>query len=349
MHIYIHIPFCKQKCHYCAFNSFVTSSSIHGPYMESLLVQMKLLLEHYDVTKIESIFIGGGTPSVLSSYLYEPIFKTLSSKLSNHCEISVEANPTTANKNWLKQMRDFGVNRLSLGVQSFNNDKLKLLGRDHKSIDAKKTLENALEIGFENISIDLIYGTKIDTKELIKKDLQTAISFPLTHLSAYTLSIEKGTPFFKKKDMAQEGEKDAYMVKNILTKNNMPQYEVSNFGTKPCKHNLAYWMYKNYIGVGSGAVGFDGQKRYSGIKNIDKYIDNPTKLHIEEISQKEQLLEQLFLGLRSNVGILKKIIPNYANSRVETLLKENLIYENSGRYYAKDYFLADSLTLFIMG
>ena len=199
MLVYIHIPFCDSKCFYCSFNSYVDKFDLKQEYMQSLKTQLLFELERFEVKKnqIKSVFIGGGTPSTIKAKNYEEIFKILKPFLTKGAEITTEANPNSATKEWLNQMFNLGVNRVNFGVQSFDEKKLKLLNRAHSKNQAIKAVENAKEVGFENISIDLIYGVSCDSKELLKNDIEIASSLPINHLSAYALTIEENTPFEK--------------------------------------------------------------------------------------------------------------------------------------------------------
>ncbi|MBN2782914.1 MAG: radical SAM family heme chaperone HemW, partial [Campylobacterales bacterium] len=185
MLLYIHIPFCDSKCSYCAFNSYVDKFHLKQNYMNSLLTQLKFELKRFDAKNgsIESLFIGGGTPSTVEPSLYKPIFELLSPYLKDDAEITSEANPNSSSKKWLKGMRELGVNRISFGVQSFDDKKLKLLNRAHSSKQAKQALLDAKDVGFENLSLDIIYGVYGDTKELLQKDIDEAFLLPINHIS----------------------------------------------------------------------------------------------------------------------------------------------------------------------
>jgi len=255
--LYIHIPFCDSKCSYCAFNSYVDKFHLKEQYMRALKSQLQYELQRFKAVhnSIETLFIGGGTPSTIDPKLYEPIFSLLKPYLQNNIEITTEANPNSATREWLKGMKALGVNRISFGVQSFNEKKLKLLNRAHTPTMAIDAIKNADEIGFKNISLDLIYATLGDTKELLDNDLKTAFSLPINHLSAYALTIEEGTAFESKPQMSSEELSLTSWVFSSIEAHGFRQYEISNFGEYNSQHNLGYWHYKDYIGVGAGAVG----------------------------------------------------------------------------------------------
>ncbi|NCB11573.1 MAG: radical SAM family heme chaperone HemW, partial [Erysipelotrichia bacterium] len=232
MLLYIHIPFCDSKCFYCAFNSYTDKFQLKYEYMKALKKQLKHNLDNYVLKrdkKIETVFIGGGTPSTIKASEYEEIFEIIKPHLEEFAEITTEANPNSASYEWLQNMKDLGVNRVSFGVQSFDNDKLKFLGRAHNSNSAIKAIQNAKEIGFKGINCDIIYGVQNDTMESMKKDFDTAFSLPITHLSAYSLTIEEGTKFFDRSSVKIDDEELSYEIFDYINKNGFHQYEISNF------------------------------------------------------------------------------------------------------------------------
>ncbi len=350
MLLYLHIPFCDSKCHYCAFNSYVDKFDLKKDYMNAVVKQLKTDLSKYDITtdSIESVFIGGGTPSTVEPILYEKFFQTVSPYLKKDIEITTEANPNSSTKEWLEGMKNLGVNRISFGVQSFDEDKLKFLGRNHSKKSALNSIENAYDSGFENISLDLIYNTALDSKELIKNDLDITSSLPINHISAYSLTIEENTPFFKTPEVA----KDSINLSKFLFENikniGFPQYEISNFGIYKSIHNLGYWQHKDYIGIGAGAVGFLKRKRFYPHKSVKEYIKNPTYHKTEDISKEDLHIEKIFLGLRSIVGIKLDEFNKDERGRVDILIKEKKLTCKEDRVYNTNYLLSDELTLFIV-
>lgn len=346
---YLHIPFCEQKCYYCAFNSFSNIDQLKTSYFHSLIKQLKSDLHQYNIQKnsISSLFIGGGTPSCIDANAYEEFFILIAPYLKEDCEITSEANPNSATYEWLKKMRKLGVNRLSFGVQSFNDKKLKFLGRSHLARSAKEAIYCAKEVGFENISLDLIYGSKFDDKKNIDFEVKNLANLPINHLSAYSLTLEKNTPFYKKTHLLNDDFTLANHLFSSLKDMGFTQYEISNFG-KPCRHNVGYWEHKAYLGIGAGAVGFDGEKRYYPQKDVAKYIQN---LHFkdEEILTKNEILtEKIFLGLRCNIGIKKDILSQKQLQNAKILLDENRLYERDKRYFSNDFLLADEIALFLL-
>lgn len=317
--------------------------------MEALCTQLKFELGRFKVKEgeIESLFIGGGTPSTVSPKLYEKLFNMLKPYLGKGIEITSEANPNSASYEWLDGMHSLGVNRISFGVQSFNKEKLKLLNRAHSAKDAKEAILNAKKIGFENLSLDLIYATLGDTKELLAHDLKTAFSLPINHISAYALTIEEGTPFEKKPGMSKEKMTLTSWLFKEINDFGFAQYEISNFGSYRSRHNLGYWEYKDYIGLGSGAVGKLGLERYYPTNSIEEYIKNPLEIKTEHLSAEDKKMEQIFLGLRSCVGIHKSILNQEELKRAELLVKEKKLITKIDTFYNKNYLLADEIALFI--
>jgi len=349
MLLYIHIPFCDSKCSYCAFNSYVDKFHLKEEYMSALKMQLEYELKRFRATEksVETIFIGGGTPSTVSPELYKPIFKLLKPYLKENIEVTSEANPNSATYEWLSGMRALGVNRISFGVQSFNAQKLKLLNRAHTPDQATNAVLNAAKVGFKNISLDLIYATLGDTKELLENDINTAFSLPINHISAYALTIEEGTAFESKPQMsAEQLSLTSWIFKTIKSKG-FTQYEISNFGSYRSNHNLGYWRYKDYIGVGCGAVGKLKLTRFYPQTIVEKYIENPTKIREEILDTQDKRIEQIFLGFRSCVGVNSKILTQDELKRAQILVDENKISLIDETFYNDDYLLADEITLFI--
>jgi len=349
MLLYLHIPFCDSKCSYCAFNSYVDKFHLKEKYMKALLVQLKYELKKFNAraNSIETIFIGGGTPSTVSPELYKPIFALLLPYLQKDSEITSEANPNSATFEWLKGMKKLGVNRISFGVQSFNTEKLKLLNRAHTPQMAKDALLNAAKIGYKNLSLDLIYATLGDTKELLQNDINTAFDLPINHLSAYALTIEEGTAFETRPEMSSEQLKLTQWIFKEIKKHNFEQYEISNFGSYKSLHNLGYWRYKDYIGAGAGAVGKLNLTRFYPTADIEKYISNPLEIKEEQLSQEDKRLEQIFLGFRSCIGVSINILNNEEKRKSSILVKESKLTLEDAILYNPDYLLADEIALYL--
>jgi oxygen-independent coproporphyrinogen-3 oxidase len=319
--------------------------------MEALHRQLTHELERFDATpnSIETLFIGGGTPSTVPPELYEPVFKLLAPYLHPHAEITTEANPNSATQAWLKGMHDLGVNRVSFGVQSFNQKKLLALGRSHSPQQARESIHTAHELGFEHLSLDLIYNYHGDTQARLGSDIETACSLPIDHLSAYELTIEANTPFSATPEVRQSDDDLAFFVAKKITEHGFEHYEISNFGLHQSHHNIGYWKLKNYIGAGAGAVGFRHTTRYYPSTDIDAYLHDPLAITSEHLTPEELRTERLFLGLRSRVGIDTFSLPNPMRQRADLLTDEGKLLLENNCYYNPDFFLADELALFLLG
>lgn len=351
MLLYLHIPYCDSKCHYCSFNSYVDKFDTREQYMLAVVEQLKYEIEHFGAKRgsISTLFIGGGTPSTVASRLYREFFDLLKPYLKADAEITIEANPNSAKEEWLEGMYRLGVNRVSFGVQSFDKEKLKNLGRNHTPKQAIDSIKTASDIGFKHISLDLIYNYKNDSKELLDRDIEQAFDLPIDHISAYELTIESDTPFASTPEVRQDDESLAFYVANSIQSRGFEQYEISNFGRYKSLHNRGYWELDDYIGIGAGAVGFLKDTRYYPRRDIDGYISNPLEISTEHLSSQELLTERIFLGLRSAVGIEVSKLPNNTQERVETLIDEKKLIRDKDRVYNVDYFIADEVALYLMG
>ena len=281
--LYIHIPFCQSKCGYCDFYSVKATERAQDAYVEALLMQMK---EYVLATKdkiFDTVFIGGGTPTSIKNVDLLKIIKTAQKcfSISKGCEFTIEANPRTVDYKGLKSLYKAGVNRLSIGLQSIHANELKALSRIHSFDDFTECYENALQVGFENINIDVMYGIPHQTLGSFYDTLKKVISLKPSHISAYGLKIEPGTKFYVMSDKlkmslpSEETEREMYlMCCELLEKNGYNQYEISNFAKKnyECRHNLKYWNCSEYIGLGVSAHSYFGDYRFSFKKNIKDYI-----------------------------------------------------------------------------
>ena len=322
--------------------------------MNALKKQLKNDLENYvnkHNKKIETVFIGGGTPSTIKAFEYEEIFEMIKPYLEEFAEITTEANPNSASYEWLESMKNLGVNRVSFGVQSFNNDKLKFLGRAHNSNSAIKAIQNAKEIGFKGINCDIIYGVQNDTMESLKKDFDTAFSLPITHLSAYSLTIEEGTKFFDRSSVKIDDEELSYEIFDYINKNGFHQYEISNFAknkVSESKHNYGYWQHKEYLGVGAGAVGYINQERHYPSKSIEEYIQNPLDYEVEEIDLDDVKTEKILLGFRSLNGVEISLFNEEEMKKIDDLISHDKVYIEENRVFNKNFLLSDELALYIL-
>jgi len=319
--------------------------------MKALQKQLAYELQRFQTKKesIETLFIGGGTPSTVSPQLYEEIFALLSPYLMKNAEITSEANPNSATKEWLAGMKKLGVNRISFGVQSFDKEKLKILARAHTPQMAIDAITHASDVGFYNISLDLIYATLGDTKDLLANDIQMALSLPINHISAYALMIEEGTAFANRPQMSYEQLSLTKWLFNEIQNHGFTQYEISNFGTYQSLHNLGYWQYKDYIGAGAGAVGKLGLTRLYPQTGIEAYINDPLHIRQESLTDEDKRLEKIFLGLRSTIGIDKDSLTIDMQKNAELLCQENKLRSNNTHYYNDNFFLSDELSLYILG
>lgn len=311
--------------------------SFKKQYLKALQIDLK----EQNLFDIESVYIGGGTPNVLEAKDYENIFKLLPSCV----ESTMELNPNASNIDTLKEFKALGINRFSIGIQSFIDEKLRLLERIHDTKTAIRFVENAIKCDVK-VSIDLIYDTKLDSKDSLKYELELASSLGIGHISCYALSIDKDSRFYAKHKNPTRESSLCYELKEILDGLGFYQYEVSNYAkTHKSEHNLGYWAYKDYIGVGLSAVGKIGNKRYYKQSDFKSYIANPTFRDIELLSNNDIRLEQIFLGARSEIGIKKELIKN--KERLEILLNEKKCSIKNGRILINNYFLADEIALWL--
>jgi len=314
--LYVHIPFCDHKCIYCDFYSIITSDNI-----QSFLNSIKKEIEHYsdlysDDRIFTSLFFGGGTPSLMKPEYLGEIIKSLKNNynVSDDAEITMETNPGTVNKEKLKSFKKTGINRISIGIQSFHDDELRFLTRIHDKNVAIETVNNAKEVGFDNISVDLIFNLPGQTKEKWKENLEMALSLPIKHISAYSLILERGTILNKmvldKKVIMQDDDHDAdlyEMTIDFMLENGFNQYEVSNFA-KPgyeCRHNNAYWRYKDYLSFGTSSHSFVNGKRWWNFSSLKRYISEIDKncsavAGFEMVNDQEKFNEYVMLALRSS-------------------------------------------------
>ena len=321
--IYFHWPFCESKCPYCDFNSHVRKEINHRQWLLGYLKNIENWKKKLPHSKIQSVYFGGGTPSLMNpssiSIILEKLYKNF--LLSDDIEISLEANPSTVEKRKFKDFSSIGVNRISIGVQSFNDNDLKRLGRKHSANDAIKAIDIA-KSSFYNVNFDLIYGRQFQNLSEWEKELEFALSLESQHLSLYQLTVEKGTAFKKlynagklKGLPSHELSRRFFITTNKLCKKkNFNSYEISNFAKNKfeCVHNLNYWRCGNFIGIGPGAHGrFEHKKSrfsYKNIMNPENWLEksltskNPIQ-KLKEISRLEQFEELIMMGLRTSEGI----------------------------------------------
>ncbi|EKE04384.1 MAG: hypothetical protein ACD_20C00084G0004 [uncultured bacterium] len=310
--LYIHMPFCAQKCYYCGFVSFTDKYDQIENYINALIREIREGLSGYSDLKLRSIYIGGGTPSLVPVEYYERIFNEISQLINivRDCEVTIEINPGTVNFEYLQKLRLLGINRLSIGVQSFNDRILGIINRKHTSQDAVEVISMARDAGFHNISIDLIHGLPEQTQEIWEETLNKAVNLDINHISAYGLKIEEGTKFAENlPPNLPEEELSAQMYLktiDILKKYNFQHYEISNFAIPgyESRHNLSYWHNEEYFAFGLAAHGYVNGVRYSNSCDFGEYIGDPLKkASVHKVSRQEVIEEGIFLGLRLNEGI----------------------------------------------
>ena len=315
--IYIHIPFCKKKCYYCDFISYSNKCDKVESYIETVIKELNTYdLEKYNVT---TIYIGGGTPSFIDSKYIVKLIDEIKLKLKNNTtkfeniEITIEVNPGTVNEEKLLDYKQVGINRLSIGLQSTNNEILKEIGRIHTYEEFLETYNTAINIGFNNINVDLMLGLPSQTIQDLKKSLNDIIELNSNHISVYSLILEESTILYQnvekglKKLPDEEIERQMYWyVKDTLELNGYEHYEISNFSKKgkESKHNLNCWEQKEYIGLGAAAHSYLEGKRYSNTENLEDYIKDFDKKKLQEVQTKEDMKkEYMLLGLRKVKGV----------------------------------------------
>lgn len=345
--IYIHIPFCNSKCLYCDFLSGRADESIHVKLVDAMCRE---LVYRKDVFKdnITSIFIGGGTPSSISSVLIEKLLSTVYEHyhLENDAEITLESNPGTLTREKLLAYKNMGINRISMGLQSCDNDELKMLGRIHTFEQFLENYNLAREVGFDNINIDIMQSLPFQTMDKYKKTLEQVIALRPEHISSYSLIIEEGTLLYSRNDLLEylpdeDTEREIYYLTNdLLLQNGYHHYEISNYAldSRECKHNLGYWNRDNYIGIGVGAASLVDSFRFNNIRDTDEYIelvnsysggsllDQPwiDKDTIEELSENDKMSEFMYLGLREVDGVSSDTFEKTFNKSIDDVFGDVL-------------------------
>ena len=371
--IYIHIPFCTEKCIYCDFYSLTKHENQIDTFVERLCKEIRLKSSIIDLKwKIDTIFIGGGTPSLLEPFHIEKIIKNLDNtfNLNYLNEFTIEANPSEFNIKKMKTFNELGVNRVSFGFQSLNNEILKFLTRWHTPEDCIRAYKNARTAGFENINIDMIYGIPNQSILQWEKDLNHIIDLNPEHISAYSLTVEKNTPLHtyvssNKIIMPQEKiDIDMYShTMEALNNGHYIQYEISNYSQKgkECKHNLHYWKRDPYLAFGPSAHGYYDNKRYWNIRNLNQYIKKIDSNHLPiddlEVLNEENIFNEMIInGLRISEGInMSKIKSKFSKQTYKSLTSKindwsSHIEKSNGKIKLtkKGYFIADEITLDLM-
>ncbi|MFC4771307.1 radical SAM family heme chaperone HemW [Enterococcus hermanniensis] len=348
---YIHIPFCEHICYYCDFNKVFLEGQPVDEYIEALLKEARLSLDQHPIKKMETVYVGGGTPTSLNAKQLDRLLSGLRELLPyKDGEFTVEANPGDLSGDKLDVMKNYGVNRLSMGVQTFDDRLLKKIGRKHTAQDVYDTIQLLEDKNFENVTIDLIYALPGQSLASFRDTVQRALELDLPHYALYSLILENQTMFMnwvrrgKMKLPEQELEAQMYAETiEAMEKAGRMQYEISNFA-KPgfeSQHNLVYWNNQNYFGLGAGASGYLANKRYKNRGPIQHYLKalNNGELPIleeERLTQKEQIEEEMFLGLRKILGVEKKVfetrfdqtITSIYGDVIEDLKQQNLVTES---------------------
>ena len=335
--LYLHFPFCVRKCRYCDFLSFPSGEAGRKIYLERLKEEIKARGAIYQDYNIETLFIGGGTPSLMTGQQLTELLDTVraSFHVSPVGEWTMECNPGTTDAETLRIYRNAGINRLSFGLQSMNDEELKYLGRIHTAKQFAENYQAARRVGFENINIDLMSALPGQTTASWLDTLNKAAAFEPEHLSAYSLIIEEGTPFWDLYGDDRSGEADAdgiiadgvvgqqgkaailtlpdedserqmyHLTKKILAEKGYERYEISNYARKgfECRHNLIYWQRKDYLGLGLGAASMVGNRRFSNVSDMTGYMHDWSYCQEEILDRKAQIEETMFLGLRCTAGV----------------------------------------------
>ncbi|MBR6760647.1 MAG: radical SAM family heme chaperone HemW [Oscillospiraceae bacterium] len=311
--LYLHIPFCAKKCPYCDFYSLPYRRSHMADYTAAVCRNLAALPK---ALTADSIYLGGGTPSLLPFDALQQILDTIRSHCSvEHAEITLEANPCTMTDDALQHWLHSGINRLSVGIQSFCDDELKQLGRNHTAEQSRQAILRAANIGFSNLSVDLMLGTPLQTAASLSESIATALSLPITHLSAYMLKIEDGTPFAENPPEIADSDTAAeryHQLRSAMLAAGFHHYEISNFA-KPgfeSRHNLKYWECKPYIGIGPGAHSCYGGKRYYAPRSLEQFCSSYHQPIVIDDTEPCSDGERLMLGLRLQKGICLQDYPH---------------------------------------
>lgn len=365
--IYIHIPFCKQACFYCDFH-FSTSLKKKNELIEALDKELELRKDEFKQKTVETIYFGGGTPSLLTNaelqFVVDSVYKHY--KVSEHPEITLEANPDDLSKKRIIELSESPVNRLSIGIQSFFESDLKLMNRAHNATEAKTCLEDAVNY-FDNISVDLIYGIPGATNTQWLENIETALSYKVPHISSYALTVEPKTAlasFIKKGIIPDVDDEQAHeqfhILKDRLEASGFIHYELSNFGKEGyfSKNNSAYWQGKSYLGIGPSAHSFNGTQRGWNVSNNSKYIkaiqQQQLPIEIETLSQTDRYNEYVMTGLRTIWGLsLAKVENDFGVLYKDYLLEQSKVFINQHLLYIeadhlrvtkKGQFLSDGIS-----
>ena len=342
MELYVHIPFCVKKCAYCDFLSFPQGEEIQRRYVEKLMEEIRTVSAGFHDTPVSSVFVGGGTPSVLKARWMKELFDCLraSFHIEETAEISMEANPGTVDREQLRIYREAGINRLSFGLQSADNRELKALGRIHTWEEFLESFRLAREAGFSNLNVDLMSALPGQTVESWMDTLKKTADLDPEHISAYSLIIEEGTPFFEAYGTGrgdgilpdEDAEREMYhRTREFLKDRGYERYEISNYakGGRECRHNKGYWQRIDYLGLGLGASSLLDHMRFSNTADMKEYIGNsafPDKIrqNMESLTEADEMAEFMFLGLRMTEGVSMEAFAEYFGKNMENVYGEVL-------------------------
>lgn len=363
--LYIHIPFCKSKCRYCDFNSFANREMDIEPYFCALSREIDGWAERVTERCFDTVYFGGGTPSFVDTALLCKCIRHLQRKfiIAKDCEITVECNPGTIGFEGFKMLKTAGVNRLSIGLQSTDDKMLSVLGRIHSVEAFEACLSAARKAGFENISVDLMYGLPDMTMEMWEKALEKAVSYQPQHISAYALKVEEGTPFAKMRLNLPDEDLCADMYEKaveFLRKSGYCRYEISNFALpgRESRHNQKYWECCDFLGLGAGAYSCMDNSRFNNIPDICEYVTSVNSVGIavaekEQISFEDQMSEFVFLGLRCEKGISKtefekrfgRKITDYFGKAIDKYVSLGFLIDDSDflRFSDKGFFVSNTI------
>lgn len=344
LELYLHIPFCIRKCAYCDFLSGPATDAVKKQYVDALIREIKTIGKQYTDYCVTTIFMGGGTPSILFSEQITAIFEALkhSFSIKEDAEITMEVNPGTVTEEKFLAWKAAGINRLSIGLQSVKNEELQMLGRIHSYEQFLDTFQKARAYGFKNINVDLISAIPGQTLDSWCETLRTVAELSPEHISAYSLIIEEGTPFYEKYGEENDIEETALLpdeeterkiyeeTEKILLEYGYERYEISNYAKKgyECRHNCGYWQRKEYLGLGIGAASLIENRRFHVVTELNSYLERDSLNYEEEetLSEQEEMEEFMFLGLRMMEGVSKIDFETYFGKNIEevygTVLEE---------------------------
>ncbi len=338
--LYVHIPFCTTKCPYCHFVSITDGRCYHHAYFDALNREYDTIDTLFSSSSPDTLYIGGGTPSVVPAQLIGPLIKRIAGE--NTHEITVEANPESLREEWLCVVRDAGVNRISIGIQALDDTLLKKLGRMHTAQQAKQAVRMAKRSGFGNVSVDLMYGIPGQNSANLRDTLTRVLELEPSHISCYGLSLEADREYFSQTEIPDDDETaDLYgLIVERLNKHGFERYEISNFARRGfvCRHNIAYWDFTPYRGIGVSAHSYDGVRRFWNGDDVDDYIDtvmngDDPRSGQENITGKMRLTENIMLSLRTSRGLDKDFssglpapVEMNLQSLIEKYLKAGMMY-----------------------